>query len=49
MVTTWILTPGIVFDTRSVLIGISGLFLGLLPVAIAMAMAVTFRAALAQK
>ncbi|MHB8828579.1 MAG: PAS domain S-box protein [Syntrophales bacterium] len=43
MVTPWTFTPGIVFDTRSVLIGISGLFLGWLPAAIVMAMAAAFR------
>ncbi|MBW6486871.1 MAG: PAS domain-containing protein [Syntrophobacterales bacterium] len=43
MVTPWTFTPGIVFDTRSVLIGISGLFLGWLPTAIVMAMAAGFR------
>ncbi|MCK9361985.1 MAG: PAS domain S-box protein [Syntrophales bacterium] len=43
MVTPWTFIPGIVFDTRSVLIGISGLFLGWLPAAILMAMTVAFR------
>ncbi len=43
MVTPWTFTPGIVFDTRSVLIGISGLFFGTLPAAIAMAMTAVFR------
>ncbi len=43
MVTPWTFTPGIVFDTRSVLIGISGLFFGALPAAIAMSMTAAFR------
>ncbi len=37
------LEPGIVFDTRSVLLGISGLFLGTIPTLIAMAMTAAFR------
>ncbi len=43
MLTPWIFAPGIVFDTRSVLIGISGLFFGSLTVIIAMAMTAAFR------
>ncbi|MHB8091438.1 MAG: PAS domain S-box protein [Syntrophales bacterium] len=43
MVTPWTFTPGIVFDTRSILIGISGLFFGGLPTAIVMAMTAGFR------
>ena len=43
MMTPWIFTPGIVFDTRSLLIGISGLFFGSLTVVIAMAMTAAFR------
>ena len=38
MLTPWTFGQGIVFDTRSVLLGISGLFCGFLPTAIAMAM-----------
>lgn len=38
MMTPWTFAPGIVFDTRSVLLGISGLFFGSLPTAIAMTM-----------
>jgi PAS domain S-box-containing protein len=43
MMTPWIFAPGIVFDTRSVLIGISGLFFGSLTVVIAMAITAAFR------
>jgi PAS domain S-box-containing protein len=37
------LTPGIVFDTRSVLLSLSGLFFGPVPTIIAMAMTAAFR------
>jgi two-component system sensor histidine kinase EvgS len=43
MLTPWILLPGVVFDTRSVLIGVSGLFFGSLPTLICMAMSAAFR------
>jgi len=43
MLTPWTLMPGVVFDTRSVLIGISGLFFGLLPTAVAVVMTAAFR------
>jgi len=43
MLTPWEYAPGIIFDTRSVLLGISGLFFGPIPTLIAMAMAVTLR------
>ena len=43
MMTPWTFTPGIVFDTRSVLIGISGLFFGSLTASIAMAITAAFR------
>jgi len=43
MLTPWTFGSGIVFDTRSVLIGISGLFFGLVSTAIAMVMTVAFR------
>ena len=36
MLTPWPLLPGVVFDTRSVLLSVTGLFLGALPAAIAM-------------
>ena len=35
--------PGIVFDTRSVLLAVSGLFLGVIPTVVAMAMTAAFR------
>ena len=38
MLTPWEFAPGIIFDTRSVLLGISGLFFGLIPTVIAMVM-----------
>ena len=43
MLTPWVLIPGLVFDTRSVLLGISGLFFGTVPTLIAMALTVTLR------
>ncbi len=43
MLTPWTFGPGIVFDTRSVLLGISGLFFGFFPTAIAMTMTAAFR------
>lgn len=36
MLTPWIFVPGLVFDTRSVVLSVSGLFFGKLPTAIAM-------------
>lgn len=43
MSTPWTLMPGVIFDTRSVLLGISGLFFGTLPTAIAAGMTSLFR------
>jgi two-component system, cell cycle sensor histidine kinase and response regulator CckA len=43
MLTPWVLEPGIVFDTRSVLISISGLFFGLVPTIIVMLMSSALR------
>lgn len=43
MLTPWKLMPGVVFDTRSVLIGITGLFFGIVPTAVAMLMTATLR------
>ncbi|GAP07801.1 protein containing PAS domain S-box [Anaerolinea thermolimosa] len=43
MMTPWMLSPGIIFDTRTVLLGISGLFFGTLPTLMAMAMALVYR------
>jgi PAS domain S-box-containing protein len=43
MMASWKLQPGIVFDTRSILIGISGLFIGSVPTIIAMAITAAYR------
>ena len=43
ILTPWMLTQGIIFDTRSVLLGISGLFFGLIPTLIAMLITGLFR------
>jgi len=43
MLTPWTYSAGIVFDTRSVLLGISGLFFGLIPTLIAMVMTAALR------
>ncbi len=43
MLTPWKFMSGIIFDTRSVLIGISGLFFGTFSIAIAMTMTAAFR------
>jgi len=43
MLTPWIFEPGIVFDTRSVVLGISGLFFGVLPTVVAMVMTAFYR------
>jgi signal transduction histidine kinase/CheY-like chemotaxis protein len=43
MLTPWILIPGIVFDTRSVVLSVSGLFFGALPTIIAMLITGIFR------
>lgn len=43
MLTPWIQIPGLVFDTRSILLSLSGLFLGFLPTLIASLIAVIFR------
>ncbi len=45
ILTPWKLEPGIVFDTRSVLLGISGLFLGVIPTVVAMVMIAAVRLA----
>ena len=44
MFTPWILIPGIVFDTRSIMLSISGLFFGPIPTILAMLLTVTLRA-----
>jgi signal transduction histidine kinase/CheY-like chemotaxis protein len=43
MLTPWILIPGLMFDTRSVMLSVSGLFFGKLPTIIAMIITGTFR------
>ncbi len=43
MLASWKLEPGIVFDTRSILIGVSGFFFGTVPTVVAMAITAAFR------
>ncbi|WP_051617028.1 PAS domain S-box protein [Desulfonatronovibrio hydrogenovorans] len=43
MASAWPMLPGVVFDTRSILISISGLFFGTIPTLITMFMAAVFR------
>lgn len=43
MLEPWQLRPGLFFDTRSILLGVSGLFFGLLPTLAAMAVAAAVR------
>lgn len=43
MMTPWVLVPGIIFDTRTVLLGISGLFFGTLPTLVAMTLTLAYR------
>ncbi|WP_321368811.1 LytS/YhcK type 5TM receptor domain-containing protein [uncultured Draconibacterium sp.] len=43
MFTPWIYAPGIVFDTRSILLAIAGLYLGLYPTLIAIFITAVFR------
>lgn len=43
MLSSWPFAPGIIFDTRSVLLGISGIFFGLIPAGIAMFITAVFR------
>ena len=43
MLTPWTLVPGIVFDTRSILLSVTGLFFGFLPTTIAVIIASIFR------
>ncbi|MGE0356224.1 MAG: LytS/YhcK type 5TM receptor domain-containing protein [Burkholderiales bacterium] len=43
MLSPWLYAPDIVFDTRSVLLGVVGLYFGAVPAAIAMAMTAAFR------
>ncbi len=46
MLSSWRYVTGIVFDTRSVLLGVAGLFFGAVPTVVAMAMAAAFRLSL---
>ena len=45
MLNPWRFAPGVVFDTRSVLLALSGLFFGLFPTAVAALVAAAFRLA----
>jgi len=49
MMTPWVMTPGIIFDTRTILMGISGLFFGGIPTLIAMFITALYRYWLAGK
>ena len=43
MFTPWTLMPGLIFDTRSILLAVSGLFFGFIPTLIAMLMTALLR------
>jgi len=43
MLTPWVLSPGVIFDTRSILLSISGLYFGIIPTLIAMIITAAFR------
>jgi len=43
MLTPWTLVPGLVFDTRSVMLSVSGLFFGPVPTILAMAISAVYR------
>jgi len=43
MMTPWNFAPGIIFDTRSILLSVSGLFLGWIPTLVAMIIAAAYR------
>lgn len=43
MLSSWALEPQVIFDTRSILLGVSGLFFGTIPTVIAMAMTAALR------
>jgi len=43
MLTPWVFVPGIIFDTRSILLGMSGLFFGSVPTLTAMILTAAFR------
>jgi len=46
MLMPWTFAPGIIFDTRSVLLAVSGLFFGTIPTVVAVVIMVTFRVVL---
>ncbi|MCJ7526240.1 MAG: GGDEF domain-containing protein, partial [Candidatus Aminicenantes bacterium] len=46
MLASWQLQPGIVFDTRSILLAVSGLFFGTIPTVVAMLITAAFRASI---
>ncbi|QSX41771.1 EAL domain-containing protein [Shewanella cyperi] len=46
MSTPWVFAPGIIFDTRSVLLAVSGLFFGGLPTTVAVIMTAAYRYAI---
>jgi PAS domain S-box-containing protein len=43
MLNPWVLRPGVVFDTRSILLSLTAMFFGIIPTAIAALMAFAFR------
>jgi len=43
MNTSWEMSPGVIFDTRSILLGVSGMFFGLIPTTIASLVAIAYR------
>jgi len=43
MLNPWIMKPGVVFDTRSILLSLTAMFFGIIPTAIATVMALAFR------
>ncbi len=43
MLFSWQMAPGIIFDTRSILLGVSGLYFGAIPTAIAMTATAVYR------
>jgi len=43
MLASWKMEPGIIFDTRSILLGVSGLFFGTVPTVVAMAITAVYR------
>lgn len=43
MLSSWQLEPGIVFDTRSILLGVAGLYFGTVPTVVAIAVTAAFR------